>query len=90
MVAAKCPSCGRCVSACPEGAFQIQAGPPKQLHLDPDLCTRCGICVEKWPEGAIALLRAVWEQRLTDTPRDRAAVARTGPDQAEHSQATLL
>lgn len=63
-----CTSCGRCVSACPEGAFQMQAGPPKQLHLDPDLCTRCGICVEKCPEGAIALLRAVWEQRLTQAP----------------------
>ena len=63
-----CTSCGRCVSACPEGAFQMQAGAPKQLHLDPDLCTRCGICVEKCPEGAIALLRAVWEQRLTQTP----------------------
>jgi thioredoxin reductase/ferredoxin len=64
----QCTSCGRCVSACPEGAFQMQAGPPKQLRLDPDLCTRCGICVEKCPEGAIALLRAVWEQRLTDAP----------------------
>lgn len=63
-----CTSCGRCVSACPEGAFQMQAGPPKQLHLDPDRCTRCGICVEKCPEDAIALLRAVWEQRLTQAP----------------------
>jgi thioredoxin reductase/ferredoxin len=63
-----CTSCGRCVTACPEGAFQMQPGSPKQLHLDPDLCTRCGICVEKCPEGAIALLRAVWEQRLTQAP----------------------
>jgi ferredoxin len=46
----------------------MQPGSPKQLHLDPDLCTRCGICVEKCPEGAIALLRAVWEQRLTQAP----------------------
>ncbi len=80
----------------------MQAGPPKQLHLDPDLCTRCGICVEKCPEGAIALLRAVWEQRLTDvlskthsaghgrTEPDSPAVERTGPDTAEHRQTTLL
>ena len=70
-----CTSCGRCVSACPEGAFQMQAGPPKQLHLDPDLCTRCGICVEKCPESAIALLRAVWEQRLTQAPVAASVVA---------------
>ncbi len=63
-----CTSCGKCVSACPVGAFQMQPGPPKQLRLDPDLCTRCGICVPRCPEGAITMLRAVWEQRLTDAP----------------------
>jgi len=57
----------------------MQPGPPKQLHLDPDLCTRCGICVEKCPEGAIALLRAVWEQRLTDYSRRE---TRTQPETA--------
>jgi len=98
----QCTSCGRCVSACPEGAFQMQAGPPKQLHLDPDRCTRCGVCVEKCPEGAIALLRAVWEQRLTDarstadtaghgrTQPESPTVGRTGLDTSEHSQTTLL
>ncbi|HKV51830.1 MAG TPA: FAD-dependent oxidoreductase [Gemmatimonadaceae bacterium] len=70
-----CTSCGKCVSACPEGAFQMHAGPPKQLNLDPDLCTRCGLCVEKCPEGAIALLRAVWDQRLTQAPVSAPAAA---------------
>jgi len=84
----QCTSCGRCVSACPEGAFQMQPGPPKQLHLDPDLCTRCGICVEKCPEGAIALLRAVWEQRLTDYSRRE---TRTQPETAgQHHTAEIL
>lgn len=63
-----CTSCGKCVSVCPEGAFRMDAGPPKQLHLDADLCTRCGLCVARCPEDAIAMLRAVWEQRLTDVP----------------------
>ena len=72
-----CTSCGKCVGACPEGAFQMQAGPPKQLRLDADLCTRCGICVQKCPEGAISMLRAVWEQRLTDHPADNTAPSRS-------------
>jgi thioredoxin reductase/ferredoxin len=61
----RCTTCGKCVSACPVGAFSIVAGPPEQLRLDQDVCTRCGVCVPKCPEGAIAMLRAVWEERLT-------------------------
>jgi formate dehydrogenase beta subunit len=63
-----CTACGKCVSVCPEDAFSIVAGPPKQLRLDQDVCTRCGLCVQKCPEGAIAMLRAVWEERLTTEP----------------------
>jgi len=73
-----CTSCGKCVSACPEHAFQMAAGSPpapRQLRLDADVCTRCGICVGACPESAIALLRAVWEERLIAAPAGAPAVA---------------
>ncbi|MFN2398468.1 MAG: 4Fe-4S binding protein [Gemmatimonadaceae bacterium] len=37
------------------------------MHFDQDRCIRCGICVDACPEGAIAMLRAVWEERLAAT-----------------------
>ncbi|HEU4643690.1 MAG TPA: FAD-dependent oxidoreductase [Gemmatimonadaceae bacterium] len=64
----RCTSCGRCVRACPHGAFAIDGGSPPRLRLDQDACTRCGVCVPSCPEGAIAMLRAVWESRLTTQP----------------------
>lgn len=65
---ASCTMCGKCVPACPEGAFAITGTASKELRLDQSACTRCGACVSACPEGAIAMLRAVWEARLTDAP----------------------
>jgi len=73
----RCTTCGTCVRACPEGAFQLAAGPPKTLRLDPGVCTRCGICVGRCPEGAIAMQRFVWEERLTIAPERPAPMPRT-------------
>lgn len=59
-----CTRCGKCVQVCPTSALSIDAagGPPV---LDQESCTRCGACADRCPEGAIAMVRAVWEERLT-------------------------
>jgi len=62
-----CTNCGKCVKVCDPGALSLTAGPPARLSLDQDVCTRCGLCVHACPEGAIAMLRLVWEERLTST-----------------------
>ncbi|HEX5435533.1 MAG TPA: FAD-dependent oxidoreductase [Gemmatimonadaceae bacterium] len=61
-----CTACGRCVDVCPVGAFTLDAGAPKP-RLDQAPCTRCGLCAERCPEDAIAMVRAVWEERLVVT-----------------------
>lgn len=59
-----CTHCGKCADACPTSALSTSAAgcPPV---LDQELCTRCGACADRCPEGAIAMVRAVWEERLT-------------------------
>jgi len=64
---ALCTRCGKCVGACPVGAFAI-VGDPKELVFDEAHCHRCGACVGACPESAIALARAIWEERLESGP----------------------
>jgi NADPH-dependent glutamate synthase beta subunit-like oxidoreductase/ferredoxin len=61
-----CTHCGNCVMVCPVDAFTLAPGADGQpeLRFDEEPCTRCGLCVERCPEGAIAMVRAVWEERL--------------------------
>ena len=67
-----CTKCGKCVNVCDPGALSLTAGPPELLNLDQDVCTRCGACVHACPEGSIAMLRSVWEERLTAEPANAA------------------
>lgn len=71
-----CTNCGKCVSVCEPGALSLTAGPPALLQLDQDVCTRCGACVHACPEGSIAMLRAVWEERLVAEPAPSSAQRR--------------
>jgi NADH-quinone oxidoreductase subunit F len=41
----KCPGCGLCVKACPEGAIQ-SAGKKKPVTLDESKCIKCGACYD--------------------------------------------
>ncbi|MBN2412852.1 4Fe-4S binding protein [candidate division KSB1 bacterium] len=47
-----CTGCGRCVKACPHGAFTLVNG---SAHVDRDACTGCGICVTECPKMAISM-----------------------------------
>src|SRR5512142_925940 len=52
----RCIHCGACVSACPQGALELDetAGPPlvRRLVHDAARCLRCGECVDACPAGA--------------------------------------
>ena len=41
----KCPGCGLCVKACPEGAITFM-GKRKPVILDQDKCIKCGVCYD--------------------------------------------
>jgi NADH-quinone oxidoreductase subunit F len=41
----KCPGCGLCVKACPEGAIQ-STGKKKPVILDESKCIKCGACYD--------------------------------------------
>jgi NADH-quinone oxidoreductase subunit F len=41
----KCPNCGLCIKACPQGAITPQ-GKKKPVKLDEELCIRCGACYD--------------------------------------------
>ena len=48
----KCPNCGLCVKACPEGAIAAQ-GKKKPVLLDQEKCIKCGTCYDVCNLGAV-------------------------------------
>ncbi|HJU88184.1 MAG TPA: FAD-dependent oxidoreductase [Gemmatimonadaceae bacterium] len=67
VVLESCTGCGKCVKTCKTGALRLE-GEPTLAVVEQDRCTRCGDCVSSCPEGAIAIVRAVWENRLALEP----------------------
>jgi NAD-dependent dihydropyrimidine dehydrogenase PreA subunit len=47
-----CIACGACVSACPNGCYDLE---DVAVLARPDDCTECGICVDECPQEAISL-----------------------------------
>jgi len=48
----KCPGCGLCVDACPQGAITFVAK-KEPVILDQNLCIKCGACYDVCNLGAI-------------------------------------
>jgi len=52
----KCPGCGLCVKACPEGAItSMGKGKKKPVVLDESKCIKCGACYDVCRLGAIGI-----------------------------------
>jgi pyruvate formate lyase activating enzyme len=51
-IAASCTLCGACVTACPEGALNLDGG---VWQRDESLCTLCGACAAACPSGALGI-----------------------------------
>ena len=67
----RCIGCGKCFSACPNGAHQLREG----IHvIDRKRCTRCGTCAESCyatalvKKGYNATVEEVMQQILEDKP----------------------
>lgn len=50
----KCPGCGLCVKACPQGAITFM-GKKKPVVLDKSKCIKCGACYDVCKLGAIGV-----------------------------------
>ncbi len=50
----KCPGCGLCVKACPEGAITFM-GKKKPVILDQEKCIKCGSCYDVCKLGAVII-----------------------------------
>jgi len=48
----KCPGCGLCVKACPQGAITF-VGKKKPVVLNQEKCIKCGVCYDVCKLGAI-------------------------------------
>lgn len=65
-----CTGCGDCLTACPTGALELQAG--KAYLARPADCAYCGDCETICLQGAIALPFEIVFQEESDAPTDRA------------------
>ncbi|MBI2875566.1 MAG: glycyl-radical enzyme activating protein [Candidatus Tectomicrobia bacterium] len=74
---AKCIGCGRCLSACPQGAIVLQEG-RRAIHWEQ--CDQCRRCAEVCPSGAIEVMgRPVGvAEVLEEVLRDRRFYQRNG------------
>ena len=48
-----CNGCGQCVSACAEGAIQMQDG--KAVVVKEEFCDGLGACIGECPTGALVI-----------------------------------
>ena len=75
----QCTGCGRCVTACPEGALVLEQG--EAFVVDAQASTYCGICERICPAGAIQrpfLIMFAAEEKM------RHGEARGDPRAAQH------
>jgi ferredoxin len=53
----KCVGCGRCLTVCPHGVFELSGG--KAAVTDRDACMECGACAKNCPVGALSVKTGV-------------------------------
>jgi L-aspartate semialdehyde sulfurtransferase ferredoxin len=50
----RCTSCGACITVCPAGAFEFEAGTLKVIFNN-TRCVACGLCIKSCPPRAMEL-----------------------------------
>ncbi len=75
---ARCVGCGRCVSACPEGA--LAQSPDGLPFRGPARCVQCGACVEACAYGARRVEGVSWslEEIVREIEKDEVFFHRSG------------
>ena len=48
----RCTNCGACITICPTGAFELEAGTRNVLFYN-DRCIACGLCIKACPPRAM-------------------------------------
>jgi pyruvate formate lyase activating enzyme len=73
----KCLQCGRCVTACPQGARHYADG---LMRTDRDLCDNCGACVETCYSEALQMCGRIMAARdvVDEVARDRVFFRNSG------------
>lgn len=53
----RCSGCGRCVAACPEKLYSLEADNHRKQSVlgSVELCSRCGRCVQSCPLDVITI-----------------------------------
>ena len=75
-----CQHCGRCISACPQGAIDADPWSPSSSKINRLLCDMCGQCVKKCPSDALNII-GEWfsvEEVLAEVLRDSSYYRRSG------------